>query len=473
MNKFDPTDLARWSEGEWCNGVPDVINGIVHDSRTTKPGRLYVALRGENHDGHAFLSDARNAGAVAGLIDQRECLKTCKDLPLLCVKDTRRALLNMAAGHRSRLRGKIIGITGSAGKTSVKEMTADVLSLLGRTTRTFGNWNNDIGLPLSLLRMHTTDAFGVFEVGMNHPGELGPLCELLAPSCGIMTSIGPVHIEYFESVDAIAAEKAELLRSLDSSGMAVLGKDEKWYDYFRSQMHGRIISVSLREDADYRGVPDGPDRMRVYERGSRGAYVYDLPIPGKYAMDNALRAIAIGRQHGLPHEELIEAISSYRPAEMRWARTESGGIRFINDAYNSNPLSMRAALDAFAEMETEGRKWLVLAGMYELGAMEKQAHLDAGRDVARGTWEGVIVVGDLGSLIADGAEQAGFIGSIYRCDCSASAARKLHEHVVPGDAVLMKASRGERLEDVLKEYKLICSTNPRPMDGTCNVTGSK
>lgn len=461
MSEFNPAELAQWTGGEWRNGVPTAVSRIVHDSRSVerleqqafRSGDLYVALRGERHDGHDFVGEALRRGAVAAMVDRSVSVDVPLEFPLLCVNNPRAALMDMARGHRARLRGKIIGITGSVGKTSVKEIVADVLSLLGRTARTCGNWNNDIGLPLSLLQMQPHDAFGVFEVGMNHPGELAPLCALLQPAWGIMTPIGPVHIQYFDSVDAIAREKAELLKSLNAHGVAVLCKDNGWYEEFRSLAHGRVITISLREEADYHGEPDGPDRMRVRERGESGEPIYTLSIPGAYAMSNALRAIAVGREHGLSHEALVETIRQYRPPPMRWSRTEAGGILFINDAYNSNPLSIRAALDAFAETPSEGRRWLVLGGMLELGDMEHPAHLAAGREAVHGPWAGLITVGRLGSWIADGAESGGFAGVLVRCKDPEAAARTLAEHARPGDAVLLKASRGERLEEVLEAYE--------------------
>ncbi len=458
MSEFNPAELAQWTNGEWLNGVPLAISRIVHDSRSIQPrtdqpvrsGDLYVALRGDRHDGHAFVQEAMRRGAVAALVERMSPVDVSDEFPLLCVDHARRALMDLARGHRKRLRGKLIGITGSVGKTSVKEMTADVLTRLGRTARSLGNWNNDIGLPLSLLSMEPHDAFGVFEIGMNHPGEMAPLCDVLKPSWGIMTPVGSVHAEFFPSVQAIVREKAELLKSLNEHGVAVLCKDDPWYDDFRNEAHGRVVTVSLRSEADYRGEPDGPGRMQVYERGERDGHVYHLPVPGEYTMSNALRAIAVGREHGLAHGDLAETIRQYRPLPMRWTRMETDGRILINDAYNSNPLSMRVALDAFAEMPAEGRKWLVLGGMLELGDLEEPAHLEAGRELVRGPWAGLITVGALGKWIADGAEQEGFAGPIHRCEHADEAARTLAECVRAGDAVLLKASRAERLEEVVE-----------------------
>lgn len=458
MPFFDPADLAGWCDGHWHGVRPDRVAGFCNDSRIIQPGQLYIAIRGDRLDGHDFVLGAQRRSACGALVEETFAADKVGAWPLLVVRDTRRALIELARGHRARCKGEIVGITGSVGKTSVKEMAADILGHVGHVARTKDNWNNDIGLPLSMLRMNPDDRFGVFEVGMNHPGELAVLCELLQPRWGIITPIGPVHLEFFKSVDAIAEEKATLLEWLPETGTAILSPDDSWYETLLSHVHARVIRVSLRDpEAAYFGTwkKPGSNVLTVYERATAESHPYLMPLPGRYVADNALRAIALGREAGVNPEIIAHALAHYRPLSMRWNKVTIAGVIFINDAYNANPMSMRAALDAFMEMAVEGRRWLVLAGMFELGEMAQEEHEALGRYLAQFPWAGVVTAGKMGRGIAQGAMDAGLDGvcRLASCDTAEDAAEYLKEHVEPGDAVLVKASRGEQLEDVLARYE--------------------
>ncbi len=458
MLYFDPTELARWCDGRWSGSVPDRVTGFGNDSRLIQPGQMYVAIRGERLDGHTFVAEARKRSASAALVDEAYARQVSGDWPLLVVPDTRRALIDLARGHRARCRGAFVGVTGSVGKTSVKEMAADVLAHLGRVTRTKGNWNNEIGLPLSLLRMGRDDRYGVFEVGMNHPGELAPLCALLAPQWALFTPIGPVHLEYFDSVRAIAEEKAALLEALPETGTAILSVDDPWYETLLNHVRSRVIRVSLQDpEADYYGEwrGSGSNALQVHERKTGEHRVYRMPLPGRYVAENALRAIALGREEELNPDIIAHALLQYRPLSMRWNRVAIAGITFINDAYNANPMGMRAAADAFQETEVEGRRWLVLAGMFELGEAAEEEHEALGHYLAQFAWAGVVTVGAMGRWIAQGAIDAGLteVCRLEICEDAESAAHYLKKHIEPGDAVLVKASRGEHLEHVLTEFE--------------------
>lgn len=456
MVRFDPADLVSWCGGTWQGQPPISLAGVSHDTRSLQAGALYVALRGEQFDGHDFVSNARVQRAGAALVSADAVPHMHRDLPLLVVPDTRRALIELAAGHRQRCAGEFIGITGSVGKTSVKEMTADVLAHLGPVTRTWSNWNNDIGLPLSMLRMNPQDAFGVFEVGMNHPGELAPLCVLLQAQRAIITPIGPVHLEHFDSVAAIVEEKATLSKSVPEEGQAILSIDDPWYEVLRERTQSRIVRVSLlSQDADYFAEADTStlSELSVCERHTGECFSYRLPLPGRYVADNAIRVIALARELGLSPDVIAHALSGYQPPAMRWQRHDVQGVSYINDAYNANPMSMRAAIDAMQEMAVDGQRWLVLAGMFELGAQEREEHEELGQYIAQFPWAGVITVGRHGEMIAEGlkAAQSRADMALMVCTDHQEAGRYLKERVQPGDVVLLKASRGERLERVLEE----------------------
>jgi UDP-N-acetylmuramoyl-tripeptide--D-alanyl-D-alanine ligase len=456
MPEFLSTELAAWSGGTWQGTPPISVRGVSIDTRTLEPGALYVALKGEHHDGHAYVEEALGRGATAAVVNRAFAAARPALGPLLVVKDTRRALMDIAAGYRQTLDIEMAAVSGSVGKTTVKEMLAGTLSVVGPTARTRGNWNNDIGVPLSLLAVEKGNRFGVFEVGMSHPGELAPLCELLQPAIGVLTTIGPVHLEFFDSVQAIAREKAEVFKALPATGMAVVCRDERWFDLLKSSARCPVVTTSIKGDADYVGkaLNDDEGRFVVYEKASGDRVKFDTPLPGDYVIYDALLAIAVARTRGADWDALVEAIRTYKPLALRWNVQTIDGMDFVLDAYNANPVSMRAALQAFAQMKARGRKWVVLAGMRELGAVDKEEHWSLGTDVARGEWAGLIAVGDHGELIAEGAARAGWTGDrVVRCPDSAAAARALKERIAVGDAVLIKASRGERLEDVLAEWK--------------------
>ncbi len=452
MPEFSQEQLVAWTGGRWV-GPPVAVRGIGHDTRALEPGAAYLALRGERHDGHAFVDEAFARGARLAVVDGRGAPRRPRG-PLLVVGDTLRALDGLARGHRAQCRGLVIAVTGSVGKTTVKDMIAQVLSAAGPVGASRGNWNNRIGVPLSLLRLEPEDRFGVFEAGMNHPGELAPLVDLLRPDWGVLTRVAPVHMEFFDSEEAVAREKAALLRGLDRAGTAVLGADEPWYDLLRGEAGCRVVTVAMSGEASYLGEhPAGTRVLRV--RGPAGdVFDYAVPLPGDPARRNALRAVAVGREAGLAPEAIAEALARFRPPPMRWEETRAGGLLWVNDAYNASPVSMRAALDTFAETEVSGRRWIVLGGMHELGARADEEHRLLGRFAAAGPWAGLLAVGPLGERIAEGAAGAGWgADRCERCATPAEAAAALARRARPGDAVLLKGSRLERIETVLTEWK--------------------
>jgi UDP-N-acetylmuramyl pentapeptide synthase len=414
--QFSAAECAGWCSAVWKNSDRNFpILGISHDTRTLKPGELYIAIRGVTHDGHDFVQQAVEKGA-AGLIVARE-FPAFANVPQLVVPDTMQALRALAAGVRRHWAGTVIGITGSVGKTTVKELIASVLAQKGTVAKTRGNWNNDIGLPLSMLAADRNANFFVFELGMNHPGEIAALAGLLKPNWAVLTDIGKAHIEFFQSVEKIAEEKASLLACADN---ALLDETSEWFGLFKSKCKGHIVTFG------------------------REPFVFTLPQPGEHMIRNARRAAALGRELGLSGEEIQKGLSAFQSAPMRWERTLHNGIVFINDAYNANPLSMRAALTTFAEMPCEGRRFAVLGGMRELGEKSESEHRELGQFIGPLKLDCVITVGEAGAQIAcDG---------IIGVDKSA-AADFLRTHLRAGDMVLFKASRGERIETILEELK--------------------
>lgn len=450
MPEFAPLDVARWCGGAWSLPPAAPLRGFAIDTRAVQPGELFVALPGERTDGHQHLAAAQAAGAAAALVRQG----TARSIfPLLEVADPKAALAAIAAGHRAANPAFRIAVTGSTGKTTVKEMIADVLATCAPTARTRGNWNNDIGLPLSLLTLEREHRFGVFEVGMSHPGELAPLCELLQPQAAVVTSVGPVHIEFFPNEEAIAREKAAVVRAVGAEGLVVLPADDPWFEVLRRDVRCRLLTTSLRRAADYQAVQGAGLSFRVLERASGEEVEFLAPLPGDFVVQDALLAIAMGRSQGLAWEPIVGAIAAYQPVGLRWRREEIRGVLVINDAYNANPMSMRAALQAFARTEVAGRRWLVLGSMREMGVHARPGHLTLGQEIARGNWAGLLALGQEGAWFAEGARAAGWSADRARVCSVAEAADFLQANAVAGDAVLLKASRGERLEDVVKAWQ--------------------
>lgn len=414
--QFSAAECAGWCSAVWKNSDKNFpILGISHDTRTLKPGELYIAIKGASHDGHDFVRQAVEKGAT-GLIVERE-FPAFGNVPQLIVPDTMPALRALAVGVRRHWAGAVIGITGSVGKTTVKELIASVLAQKGTVAKTRGNWNNDIGLPLSMLAADRNADFFVFELGMNHPGEIAALAGLLRPDWAVITDIGKAHIEFFQSLEKIAEEKASLLACADN---ALLDETSEWVELFKARCKGRIVTFGSE--------PFG----------------FTAPLPGAHMIRNSRRAAALGRELGLSDEEIQKGLSAFQPAPMRWERTLHNGIVFINDAYNANPLSMRAALTAFAEMPCEGRRFAVLGGMRELGGTAAAEHRELGQFADRLKLDCIITVGEAGAQI--------ICSGITGVDKSA-AVDVLRTHLRAGDAVLFKASRGERIENILEELK--------------------
>lgn len=451
MPELAPLDIARWCDGAWTVMPTAPLRGVAMDTRALQPGELFLALPGEKTDGHLHLGAAQAAGAAGALVRRGT---RHPGLPLLEVEDPKTALTRIAAGHRARSPAWFVAVTGSTGKTTVKEMLADVLATQAPTARTRGNWNNDIGLPLSLLTLEPRHAYGVFEVGMNHPGELDPLCALLQPHASVVTSVGPVHIEHFPDEEGIAREKAAVVRAVSADGLVVLPADDGWFDVLRSFAKGRVLTTSLRKRADYQALPGDGLSFQVLERASGERAEFIAPLPGDFMVHDALLAIAVGRSRGVSWDALAHAVASYQPVGYRWRRETLQGALVINDAYNANPMSMRAALQAFARTPVQGRRWLVLGSMREMGVHAERAHLALGREIAQGDWAGLLALGREGAWFATGARAAGWPDTRARvCGSAAEAAEFLRQEVRAGDGVLLKASRGERLEDVINAWR--------------------
>jgi UDP-N-acetylmuramoyl-tripeptide--D-alanyl-D-alanine ligase len=449
---FSAAEAIDWTKGWWRGAHPAALAGVSTDTRQMTPGALYVAIKGPTFDGHAFARQAIDRGAAAVMMDSGAVVP--EGIPALVVPGTAAALTALAAGWRAAVDPTVVGITGSAGKTTVKELTSHLLGALGPTAKTLGNWNNSLGLPKSLLAMPRDSRFGVFEAGTNHPGEIAPLAALMRPDCAVVTNVGPVHIEFFGSEEAIADEKADLLRAVPADGFVVLDADSPHFRFLSAQPKCRVVAVSLRSGADYRAVEVDPVEgfFKVEERGSGETQPVFTGRPGVHQVVNALQAIAVARQFGVPWPAIVSRLADAPGAPMRWEVVPRDGIVWINDAYNANPISMAKSLETFAAMDAKGgRKVAVLGDMFELGDRAEAMHRAVGTQVAASGVDVLVAVGAMSAQwMADAALKAGLAADRVLLAADAAAARDLLKRLLkPGDHALLKASHGMALESIL------------------------
>lgn len=452
-------DVVKWT-GASVQGSPcGLCTSVTQDSRAVKPGALYVALRGARFDGHAFVAPALQQGAVAALVEAgREIPGVAPDAPLLRVPDTYAALTRLAAGWRSTFRApetRLVGLTGSSGKTTTRTMTATLLAATGRkVASTSGNLNNHIGLPLSLLAMEQGTAFGVFETGVNHPGEMDALAATLRPDAVIVTNIGTAHIEFFRTKAGIAGEKGKLLAALPPDGFAVLNTETDCFEMLAGMTGARKVTVSFkRRDADFFGELRDGERglVTVRERETGLETLLESGLPGQHNADDLLLAFAAARTFGIPAEACVEALRGLSLPGMRWREEMRGGVKIINDAYNANPDSMAASVRTFLGLPCAGRRILVLGDMYELGELAESLHRAIGNLVAESRPDAALFVGGLMEAARKEAVCRGFPENrALWAETAEEAAPKLAALAKSGDSVLLKASRGVALEKLLQ-----------------------
>jgi UDP-N-acetylmuramoyl-tripeptide--D-alanyl-D-alanine ligase len=420
----------------------------VVDSRKAGRGDLFVALRGERADGHDFVADAARRGATAAIVERPvEHL-----LPQYVVPDALAALQALARQRRAaRTKLKVIGITGSVGKTTTKELTAAVLATRYPLLKSEGNLNSEIGLPLVLLDLTQQHRRAVLEMGMWATGEIRLLCELARPETGVVTNVGPSHMERLGSIEAIANAKAELVEALPPSGVAVLNADDEHVVAMAQRTPAHVITYGFAradvraEEIDSRGLA-GVHFTLVH--GSERAPVYSR-LPGRAMIHNALAAAAVAITDGLELDDIASALSTAQvPARLAAHKGRCGSL-IIDDTYNASPASMRAALDLLGEVP--GRKFAVLGDMRELGAAEEEGHRDVGA-YAAGIADVILAVGELGRTIGEAAASAGH-RNVRILEDKAQIARAILPHLQAGDVVLLKASRALALETVLEELR--------------------
>ncbi len=455
--------IAHCTGGTVERSAGGAAGRVCTDSRRLGPGDLFVALRGPRFDGHAFLGEAFRRGAWGALVRRDAWEKA--GLPgspgsaipgaVVAVDDTERGLGDLAACHRSDLEVKVVGVTGSNGKTTTKEMTASILGESRKVLRNEGNLNNLIGLPLTVLSLDETHEAAVLEMGMNHRGEIRRLAEIACPQVGVVTNVGPAHLEHLGSLEEVAAAKAELLEALAPRDTAVINADDPMSGKLVAAARCRIVTFGLSGGADFRGtdVRTAGDGTAFVLQAPGGRAEVSIPLLGEHNVRNALAAAAAALVMGSTPEHVAEGLRAAAPAPMRFTVLAfRGGTRVVNDAYNANPASMKAALDTFALLEGGRRRAAVLGEMRELGAGSAGAHRRLGVQAGACGFDLLVAVGGHGGDTAAGAASAGMDeGRIFTVPDAKGAADLLEGWIAEGDLVLLKGSRGVGLERVLDE----------------------
>lgn len=450
MDPTPLTTLARWSEATLISGDGvSKATSICTDSRALQAGDLFVTLKGENFDGYTFIAEAARRGAIGAVAeDVPENLPP--DFAILRVPDTLRALQQIAARYRQTLHLQVVAITGSNGKTSTKDLTACVLGSRFQVTKTEGNFNNHIGLPLTILRARGSDQFGVFEIGMNHPGEIAPLAAIAAPDVAIITNIGTAHIEFMKTREGIAQEKGMLAEALPPSGTLILPADDEFTPSLSRRTKADVVLAGIgKGDVFAQDVRPhfGGVRFTLCADGHRAEA--ELPVPGIHMVSNALLAVAAGRVFGIPLEDCAAGLRTLRLTKGRLEQKIIRGIHILDDTYNANPDSMAAALRTLATMPAAGRRIAVLGRMGELGAESERGHRSVGEVAVREGIDILIGVGEEAKWITETAWRGG-IAKVHHFETVEDAIRSLHELAQTGDVVLVKGSRSAKMERIVE-----------------------
>ncbi len=452
MARVSLAEAARETRGALLQGDPDAaVESYSIDTRTLKSGDLFFALVGPNHDAHRFVPDAIRKGAAAVVIS-RGGEGDFPGAALIRVEDTTRALQDLGAWVRRRQPVRVVGITGSTGKTTTKEMTAAVMEEAMPTLKSAGNLNNTFGLPLCLLGLEPRHRAAVLEMGMSRTGELTRLAAIADPDVGVLTNVYPVHLENFPSVEAIADAKGELFRGMRDGAVAVYNADDSEATRVALSFPGRKIGFGFSEKAEIRAtrldsLPSGSTRFRL--SGTGEDLEPEIPFPGRHHVANAIAAAAAAHAAGADGPAILRGLARTEPLPMRGALLRlKGDVRVLDETYNSNPVAFRRTLETLSRMSA-ARKVVAAGDMLELGPAAKEAHRVMGEEVARSGAALFIAVGDLSRIAAEGARAAGLAEVMHFAD-SAAAAAWTATALKAGDLVLVKGSRGMAMERIVE-----------------------
>ena len=451
MEAVSMREILQWTDAQLVGilNLAQSVTGISTDSREIESGELFLALKGLNFDGHKFVEAALEKGACAAVVEREWAADREIEGPLLIVPSALEALGAIARQYRRRFQLPVVGVVGSAGKTTTKEMIAAVLGRRYRVLKNQGNENNEIGVPKTLLQLEQTDEAVVLELAARKRGDISYLCSVAQPTIGVLLNIGTAHLEFFESVEGVAKAKGELLDYLDESLTALVNVDDCVAAKEAKRTKGRLLGFGLGHGSQYRG------EGLVLDQEGRGHFSlqnfsFQLQIPGRHNAYNALAAAAVGGLLDVPWEDIQSALNDFQPVAMRSQILRKNGICIINDSYNANPDSVRMALDLLSSMEGE-RRIAVLGDMLELGPRSAELHADVGCQVAAAEIDLLLATGPLSAHTVKAAQEAGLPSVCARHFADREA---LAECLVTvrqrGDLVLVKASRSMGLETIVE-----------------------
>ncbi len=440
--------------------VETPVVDVCTDSRQAKPGDLFFAIRGERFDGHDFLNEVAAKGVAAVVVEQKKVPVLLPECAVLVVDDARVALGQFAAAYRREFKLPVIAVGGSNGKTTTKELIASVLRQKLSTVWSEASFNNDIGVPLTLLRLEKSHRAAVLEAGTNHPGELAPLVKMIRPKYGVLTNIGREHLEFFGDLAGVAQEEGWLAELLPADGRLLINGDGDWTEPLAQRTRAGVVRVGLGEKNDWRAKGIRLDKNGVTFRveGPKAEYngEYRINLLGRHQVTNALFAVALSGELGLGRPATRDGLAECQPSKMRLQFWEAGGVRVLDDAYNANADSTVAALETLCSLPLQGRRVAVLGDMNELGSHSEAAHAEVGRRAAELGIGQLFAVGKMAPVMARAARDAGLARVIEFADVEA-AVKAVKDFLKAGDVVLLKASRAARLERIAGTIKPVKS----------------
>jgi UDP-N-acetylmuramoyl-tripeptide--D-alanyl-D-alanine ligase len=428
-----------------------LVQRVCTDSRQAQAGDVFFAVKGDRFDGHDFLNEVAAKGVVAVVVEQEKIPTPLPECAVLVVRDTRVALGKFASAHRRGFDLPVICVAGSNGKTTVKELIASALGQKLAVLRSEASFNNDIGVPLTLLRLEKSHQATVVEAGTNHPGELAPLVKMIQPKYGVITNIGREHLEFFGDVAGVAREEGSLAELLPADGRLFVNGDNEWTEKIVRRARAGVVRVGLGERNDWQAKGIRPDKNGVTFRVDAPKIEwngeYRINLLGRHQVSNALFAMAVGEELGLGRPVVRDGLAGCKPAKMRLQFWEAGGVRVLDDTYNANADSALVALETLCDLPLQGRRVAVLGDMNELGAHSEAAHAEVGRRAAELGIGQLFAVGKMAPVTARAARDAGLNRVIEFADVETAMAA-VKSFLKTGDVVLLKASRSVRLERI-------------------------
>ena len=445
--------------GELISGVgTKVFRGVSIDSRTLKKDELFICIHGHRFDGHDFIEEVQNKKAAAIILsDGSNVISRRGEVPIVVrVDDTLEALQELARFHREKMSMRVVGITGTNGKSTTKEMTAAITEKKFKTIKTRGNLNNHIGLPLNLFHLSKTDEVAIMEMGMSAAGEIKRLAEIAQPQIGVLTNISEGHLVHLKTLKKVQAAKGELYDSLSEQGTAIVNVDDPLVFELAKSVRAKVVTYGIYNKADIKAEnirPMGQEGFSLDVNFFDKNVPVCLPFLGECNIYNALAAIATGFSLGIGSDDIQDGLRNVKLLPNRYEVVEHEGATIINDSYNANPRSMQEALKTLTGYRCEGRRFFVVGDMLELGDLAELAHVRLGVNIAKYSIDYLVVVGELSAYVAKSAVASGMnkkqtaTASDHKC-----AVAFLKKHVRPGDCLLVKGSRGSRMEEVIEGF---------------------